>query len=65
MEERNQGGGCYCCFNLSSWVNYDAIYEMENSVERASLGAQIKTSVLDVLNMKGLLNLKKKHQGGS
>lgn len=63
--KRNQGGGYYCCFNLSSWVNYDVIYEMENSVERTSLGAQIKNSVLDMLSMKCLLNLKKKYQGGS
>lgn len=36
--------GVAVIFNLSNWINCDAIYEMENSVGRASLGAETKSS---------------------
>lgn len=43
-------------FNLSHWINYDATYEMKSSVGGAGLGAEIKSSVSDVLSMWRLLN---------
>lgn len=38
-------------FNLSHWVNYDAIYEMKYSVGGAGLGAEIRSASSHVLSM--------------